>query len=177
VSTEGFNLENDHIPGEHVNEYFHDYVNEFGLTKYIRFNINVKSAVDNGHGGWTLTVIQPGEGVNDWEHQIASAKLVVATGLTSEPFMPELHVEEAFNAPIYHSSEFAAEDGVGRFKNVTLLNGAKFSWDIAYAYASAGVQVDWIIRKSGHGPCWMMPNRMTPLKVIPELLLQTRLMA
>jgi hypothetical protein len=90
--------------------------------------------------------------------------------------MPELHGKEAFGAPIYHSSEFArAQNGLGAFKKVALLSGAKFSWDIAYAYASAGVQVNWIIRKSGHGPCWMMPNRLTPLRVIPELLLQTRL--
>jgi hypothetical protein len=176
MSTEGLDIESDHIPGKHVNEYLQSYVKVFRLTKYMRLNTSVKSAVDNGRDGWTLTVVQSGEGTEDSGYQIAAAKLVIATGLTSEPLMPELDAKETFNAPIYHSSEFAnAEDGLGSFTNVALLSGAKFSWDIAYAYASVGVQVDWITRKSGHGPCWMMPNRLTPLKVIPELLVQTRL--
>jgi lysine/ornithine N-monooxygenase len=175
MSTEGLDLENDHIPGEHVNEYLHSFVKEFSLMRYMRFNTSVKSAVDNGSEGWTLTVVQRANMSNS-EYEINAAKLAVATGLTSEPLMPELVGKEAFGAPIYHSSELAkAENGLGPVENVALLNGAKVSSDIAYAYATAGVQVDWIIRKSGHGSCWMMPNRLTPLKVIPELLLQTRL--
>ncbi|KAF1833984.1 hypothetical protein BDW02DRAFT_569515 [Decorospora gaudefroyi] len=175
MSTKGFNLADDHIPGEHVNEYLHSYVKEFELMRHMRLTTRVKSAVDEKSAGWTLTVVQH-TGPNEKEYKIAASKLVIATGLTSEPLIPTLKREEAFGAPIYHSSQFAkAENGLGTFEKVALLGGAKFSWDIAYAYASAGIQVNWIIRKSGHGPCWMMPNRLTPLRVIPELLLQTRL--
>ncbi|KAF2125387.1 FAD/NAD(P)-binding domain-containing protein [Dothidotthia symphoricarpi CBS 119687] len=175
MNTEGFNLANDHIPGEHVNEYLHKYAEKFGLMKHIRFQCSVESAIDCGSSGWVLTVVEdtnPGTR----EFQLKASKLIVATGLTSEPFVPKLENSETFDAPIYHSSEFArAENGLGSFKEVVLLSGAKFSWDIACAYASAGIKVNWIIRESGHGPCWMMPNRLTPLKIIPELLLQTRL--
>jgi hypothetical protein len=175
MSTEGFNLANDHIPGEHVNGYLNKYAREYDLEKHIRLNCSVDSAVDEGEAGWTLTV----------EHKLDSMpimstikvkKLIMATGLTSEPFMPTMEGKQHFGAPIYHTSELAkAENGLGPFKKVVLLSGAKFSWDIACAYASAGIQVDWVIRESGHGPCWMMPNRLTPLKIIPEFLLQTRL--
>ncbi|RAR00106.1 flavin-binding monooxygenase-like protein [Stemphylium lycopersici] len=172
---DNFNLADDHIPGEHVNRYLHSYAETFSLLKHVRLNTSVESAVDRGSTGWMLTVSQHTES-SERKYQIAAAKLVVATGLTSEPFMPTLHGKETFAAPIYHSSQFArAEHGLGDFKRVALLSGAKFSWDIAYMYASTGIQVDWIIRKSGHGPCWMMPNRLTPFKIIPELLLQTRL--
>lgn len=175
MATNGFNLENDHIPGEHVNQYLHDYVKAFGLKKYICLNTNVKLAVDNGPSGWTLTVSDTSSD-QETETIIKTAKLIIATGLTSEPFMPRLDGKKDFNAPIYHTSEFAkAEGGLGPFQQVALLSGAKFSWDIACAYASAGIEVDWIIRESGHGPCWMTPPRLTPFKIIPELLLQTRL--
>jgi hypothetical protein len=177
MSTEGFNLEDDHIPGEHVNEYLYTFAREFNLEDHIRFGCRVKSAVDLGEAGWSLTV--------DHQHKLDMSpaatvchakKLIVATGLTSEPFMPLMEGKDLFKAPVYHTSELAkAEDGLGSFETVALLSGAKFSWDIACSYASAGVQVDWVIRESGHGPCWMMPNRLTPFKIIPEFLLQTRL--
>lgn len=175
MSTTGFNLADDHIPGEHVNKYLQDYVDEFDLMKHIRLRSSVESALDCGSSGWTLTVVQ-GTDTEECKVSIKTSRLIVATGLTSEPFMPSLEGNDAFDAPIYHSSQFAkAQNGLGPFKDVVLLSGAKFSWDIACAYASAGIKVNWIIRKSGHGPCWMMPNRLTPLKIIPELLLQTRL--
>ncbi|KAJ4373618.1 hypothetical protein N0V86_007761 [Didymella sp. IMI 355093] len=175
MKTDGFDLKNDHIPGEHVNEYLHDFATTFNLTKHMRFRSSVELAVDNGSSGWTLTVADKSSS-KESETIIRTAKLIVATGLTSEPFMPKLNGRDAFDAPIYHTSEFAkAEGGLGNFKRVVLLSGAKFSWDIACAYASAGVQVDWIIRESGHGPCWMTPPRLTPFKIIPELLLQTRI--
>jgi hypothetical protein len=175
MSTEGFDLVDGHIPGEHVNEYLHQYAKHHDLEKYMRFECSVEAAVDNGETGWTLTVAQLLKPTTS-NYTIEARRLIVATGLTSEPFMPKMEGKETFDAPIYHASELAkAESGLGPFKKVALLGGAKFSWDLAYAYATAGVQVDWVIRKSGHGPCWMMPNRLTPLKVIPEHLLQTRL--
>ena len=175
MSTNGYSLENDHIPGEHVNEYLYDYARHFDLLRYIRFNSSVQSAVDAGDLGWTLTVL--GEKADSEAYTAVKAgKLIVATGLTSQPFLPTLKGRESFGAPIYHTSEFAkVENGLGPYKKVVLLSGAKFSWDIACEYASAGIQVDWIIRESGHGPCWMTPSRLTPLKIIPELLPMTRL--
>lgn len=175
MDTEGFNMVDDHIPGGHVNEYLHQFATRFNLEKHLQFNCNVEAAVDNGETGWTLTVEQTVKG-SATPYTIEASRLVLATGLTSEPSMPTLDGKDAFNAPIYHSSELAkAEKGLGHFQKVVLLGGAKYSWDLAYAYALAGVQVEWVIRESGHGPCWMMPNRLTPLKIIPELLLQTRL--
>jgi cation diffusion facilitator CzcD-associated flavoprotein CzcO len=175
MKTDGFNLENDHIPGEHVYQYLCEYAKQFNLTKHIRLNTSVELAVDRGSSGWTLTVADRTL-TKASATVIKTSKLIVATGLTSEPFMPKVIGRDEFQAPVYHTSEFAkAENGLGTFKKVVLLSGAKFSWDIACAYASAGVQVHWVIRESGHGPCWMTPPRLTPFKIIPELLLQTRL--
>jgi hypothetical protein len=175
MSTKGFNPANDHIPGEHVNDYLRKYAKDFCLEKHIRFNCSVTSAIDEGVTGWTIAVEQS-QGSAQLKYNIRTGKMIVATGLTSEPFMPVMEGRDDFGAPIYHTSQLAkAENGLGNFKKVVLLSGAKFSWDMACAYASAGVQVDWVIRESGHGPCWMLPNRLTPFKIIPESLLQTRL--
>jgi hypothetical protein len=175
MSTEGFDLANDHIPGQHVHNYLHKYAKEFDLYKHIRLDCTVNSAVDEENAGWIIDVEQNLE-PEKVRYHIKAGKLIMATGLTSEPFIPEMEGKHTFEAPIYHTSELTkAENGLGPFKKVVILSGAKFSWDIAYAYASAGVQVDWVIRESGHGPCWMVPNRLTPFKIIPELLLQTRL--
>lgn len=175
MSTEGFNLADDHIPGEHVNQYLQEYVKHFDLWKHIRLNCNVLSAVDEGNKGWTVAVEQDVESSRQ-SYEVKTARLIVATGLTSEPFLPAMAGRESFQRPIYHTSELAKhENGLGPFEKVILLGGAKFSWDIACAYAVRGVHVDWVIRESGHGPCWMVPNRLTPLKIIPEFLLQTRL--
>ncbi|KAH8732071.1 hypothetical protein GQ44DRAFT_801010 [Phaeosphaeriaceae sp. PMI808] len=175
MNTEGFNLADDHIPGEHVNQYLHEYAKEYDLGRHIRCQCRVTSAVDEGSTGWTLSIKKDADSAR-MNYLIKAKRLIVATGLTSEPYIPMMEGKHSFDAPIYHTSELArAENGLGSFKKVVLLSGAKFSWDIACAYASAGIQVDWVIRESGHGPCWMMPNRLTPLKVIPELLLQTRL--
>ncbi|KAF3009530.1 hypothetical protein E8E13_004760 [Curvularia kusanoi] len=175
MKTDGFDLDNDHIPGEHVYQYLCDYAQRFDLVKHIRLNTSVELVVDRGSLGWTLSITdRRSDQVS--ATVIRTSKLIVATGLTSEPFMPRMDGKDEFAAPIYHTSEFSrAENGLGPFKKVVLLSGAKFSWDIACAYASAGIQVDWIIRESGHGPCWMTPPRLTPFKIIPELLLQTRL--
>lgn len=85
----GFNLTDAHIPGEYVNEYLHDYAKRFGLTKFMRFNTSVELAVDNGLAGWMLTVAERFKN-EETETIIKTSKLIVATGLTSMPFMPNL---------------------------------------------------------------------------------------
>lgn len=174
MSSHGFG-EDDHIPGQLVHNYLHNYAEKFRLLEHIRLNCNVVTAEEQGKDGWLVTILDEQDPAKP-PSTIWASKLVVATGLTSEPFVPAFKGQDEFDAPIFHSSEFAKQsNGLGPFKKVVVMSGAKFSWDIVSAYASAGVEVDWVIRASGHGPCWMTPNRVTPLKIIPELLLQTRL--
>ncbi|KAJ9660986.1 hypothetical protein H2201_006714 [Coniosporium apollinis] len=162
-----------HIPGPVVHSYLCAYAEKFDLARLVRLSTEVNVVEDRGAVGWKLTVVDVTEPAK--KSEIRASKLVVATGLTSEPFMPELKGRDDFGTPVLHSSEFAKQtDGLGPYKKVVIMSGAKFSWDIAYAYASAGVKVDWVIRASGHGPCWMAPSRVTPLKVITQYLLLTR---
>ncbi|KAL6354018.1 hypothetical protein LRP88_12649 [Fusarium phalaenopsidis] len=66
------------------------------------------------------------------------------------------------------------KDTIQAGKSVTVFGGTKFAWDAVYAYIMAGVKVNWVIRSSGHGPCWMAPAYVTPLKKWLEKLANIR---
>lgn len=120
---------------------------------------------------------------------------MVATGLSSEEFLPKFDGEETFSAPIFHSKHFPKyADTLDTAKSVTVLGGTKSAWDAVYAYASKGIQVDWVIRgmfgaqcaryfhgsnihiESGHGPIWQAPPYVTSFKKWLEKLVNTRLL-
>ena len=134
-----------HIPGEVVHTYLKAYAEHFGMTGFIRLENKVQVAEhqENAEGGWILTVASPQRG----EYKIFVRRLVLATGLTSEPFMPHFDGQESFGGRIFHSKDFRQNrDTLETAKSVTVFGGTKFAWDAVYAYATAGVAVDWVIR-------------------------------
>ena len=166
------------IPGEALHEYFEGFVEESGLEKVIRFGVEVEVAEmreGEGESGWVLGVREVREGGSGTK--ILARKLIIATGLTSEPFLPTFEGAETFDAPIVHSKYLKAHAStITTSDSAVVLGGTKSAWDATYAYASAGVDVHWIIRSTGHGPTWMAPPFVTPLKKQLEKLLLTRLM-
>ncbi|KAL6249321.1 hypothetical protein RBB50_003174 [Rhinocladiella similis] len=158
-----------HIPGTVLHQYLTDYAKKFGVYARIRFNTKVTSAEPSEHGAWLLRT-SPAEG-----NIFQSKKLIIATGLTSEPYVPKLPGMQDFKGQMFHVRDFAGKaDTLKKAKNVVVVGGAKSAWDVAYAYAEAGAQVDMVIRKSGHGPVWMAPPYVTPLKKWLEKLVHTR---
>ncbi|EEH33191.2 hypothetical protein PAAG_04244 [Paracoccidioides lutzii Pb01] len=103
--------------------------------------------------------------------------LILATGLTSEAFLPHFDGQETFGGPIFHIKDFPQNKAtLGTAKSVTILGATKSAWDAAYAYSTAGVKVNWIIRSTGRGPCWMSPPYVTSLKKWIEKLANIRLL-
>ncbi|KAH7317910.1 hypothetical protein BKA65DRAFT_609527 [Rhexocercosporidium sp. MPI-PUGE-AT-0058] len=148
-----------HIPGPVVHDYLTAFAKKFGMLERTRFNCRVES-VERGRDGWLLT-----------------KKLIVATGMTSQPSLPDFEGQEDFGQPLFHSRDFVKhQETLQTVKRVTILGGTKSAWDPVYAYATNGVHVDWVIRESGHGPCWMSPPYVTPLKKWLEKLVHTRLL-
>jgi cation diffusion facilitator CzcD-associated flavoprotein CzcO len=134
----------EHIPGEVMNRYLTDYAERFDIFDKIRRWTTVSAAEhqDGPDGGWVLTV-------QNFErtYNIFAAKLVVATGLTSEPFLPHIAGQETFGAPRFHGKDFIQwAETLDSAKRVTVFGGTKLAWDAVYAYASRGVKVDWVIR-------------------------------
>ncbi|KAL2267177.1 hypothetical protein VTJ83DRAFT_4454 [Remersonia thermophila] len=165
----------EHIPGEAIHQYLTEYARKFGILSNIRYRCKVDSAEHQAgpEGGWILN-LQQEEGQD--RQRIYARKLVVATGMTSEPVLPTIAGQEQFESPLFHSKDVGKHaDTLESAKRLAVLGGAKSAWDFVYAYASRGVQVDWIIRESGHGPMWMAPPYVTPLKKRLEKLVHRRL--
>ncbi|OCT52437.1 Flavin-binding monooxygenase-like family protein [Cladophialophora carrionii] len=171
----------EHIPGTVLHRYLTDYAEKFGVLERTRFNTRVDSVEPTKDGGWLLKTSSPSSvsaTAASSEQEISTfetKKLIVATGLTSQPYIPDLPGMENFEGPLFHARDFAKKaDTIAAAKSAVVVGGAKSAWDVAYAYATAGVQVDMVIRESGRGPVWMAPPYVTPLKKWLEKLVHTR---
>ncbi|RDL37459.1 Uncharacterized protein BP5553_04892 [Venustampulla echinocandica] len=157
-----------HIPGKVLHDYLTKYAEHFGVLQQVRLNSKVETAERGVEGGWLLRI-------NHRPGSILARKLVVATGVASEAFLPTLEGQESFGVPLFHSKDMLQHvETLETTKLVTVLGSTKSGWDAVYAYGSKGIKVNWVIRASGHGPCWMAPPYVTPLKKWLEKLIHTR---
>jgi hypothetical protein len=175
MDTETFGVKSgEHIPGEVVHKYLCSYAEKFDLVRRIELNSKVETAEAGPDDAWTLRITQCHASKQQTVMMVTN-KLVVATGMTSESNMPRLKGEDNFGRPLFHFADFPKHiSTLATTKRVAILGGAKSAWDAVYSYAEAGVEVEWIIRKSGHGPIWMSPPYVTPLKKWLEKLCFTR---
>lgn len=165
----------EHIPGQVIHDYLTDFARHFKLFDKIQFNVSVESAEPLGDDGWKLAVA----GLEGAKRVLTARKLIVATGLTSVPNMPNYKDADSFEAPFFHVKEFGKRVRSGNLegvKNTVVVGGAKSAFDIAYSMVEAGSTVDLVIRDSGNGPAWMAPSFVTPLKIRIDFLLSTRLL-
>ncbi|KAI1350074.1 hypothetical protein F5Y01DRAFT_326766 [Xylaria sp. FL0043] len=164
----------EHISGYAINAYLKAYAQEFGIDQLVRLRSAVLTAEHRDtEGGWILAVKSSG---SDAPVQIYARRLIVATGILSEPFLPYFEGQDTFGGNIFHSKNFpqVVKKGTGDVKAVTIFGSGKSSWDSVYYYATAGIKVNWVIRSTGHGPIWMSPPFVTPFKRWIEKLPNTR---
>lgn len=167
----------EHIPGYIVHEYLDAYATKFGIASKIRYQTEVKTAEQSSDGGWLLTTTNTTANASESpeQSQVYTRKLIIATGLTSQPSKAELPGMDQFDRPSFHTRDFRQHaDVLKQTQTVAILGGNKSGWDAAYEFATAGVQVEWIIRESGHGPVLNAPPYVTPLKRWLEKLTNTR---
>lgn len=176
MSRERYSVGNDeHVPGMVVHRYLTDFARHFNLFDKIQFNVTVDSAELLDTNEWQLATTGP-QGI---KRVLATRKLIVATGLTSIPDMPNYKHSESFEGPLFHVKDFGKQARSGclqGIKNTVVVGGAKSAFDVAYAMVEAGSTVDLVIRDSGSGPAWMAPSFVTPLKTRIDFLLSTRLL-
>lgn len=165
------------FPAGYVTSYLEDYVDSHvyagkSLRERIAFNTAVKRVRrDPDTESWIVTM-------NNLS-VVSTRKLMVCAGLTSIPNMPSLPGQGLFTGKIMHHRDFGSsavlEDP--QVKHIAVLGGAKSAADIAYAAATAGKTVSWIIRRSGSGPGGLLPAKgIGPYRNSNEVL-YTRLMA
>lgn len=145
MDTATFGIESgQHIPGLVVNRYLKAYAEQFGIADRIQLRIKVRSAEHHDKtGGWTLSL----EDASGNQTSVKALRLIIATGLTSDPFLPHFSGQESYGGKIFHGRYFKQNsDTLYTAKNSTIFGGTKFAWDAVYAYATSGVTVDWVIR-------------------------------
>lgn len=149
MATETFGVNpNEHIPGGIVNKYLKAYAERFGIQSLIRLHSKVLVAEhqDTAEGGWVLTVAD----AKQEKYQVFARRLILATGRYSDPFLPHFAGQENFGGKIFHGKQFANNrDTLQSAKAVTIFGASKSAWDAVYAYATAGVKVNWVIRRTG----------------------------
>lgn len=133
------------IPGNVVHDYLKKYAETFGVLPHIRLNSKVGSVQRGEKGGWLLDV-------GDQKDRIFAKKLVLATGMTSEAFIPKIEGDESFGVPLFHIKDFPKQAStLDTVKSVTVLGSTKSAWDAVYAYGSKGIEVNWVIRGTQRG--------------------------
>jgi hypothetical protein len=164
----------DHIPGKVIHEYLVQFAKKFNVLEKIRFSAKVEEVERNGDGRWIITDTGPGNS-GQKSKKIVASKLILATGLTGNPNMPDIPGASEFGGPVYHAKDFFRNKSLlHTAKTVAVYGGSKSGWDAVYSYASAGVQVEWVMRESGRGPCWMTPMLVMGGKKWLEQLVFTR---
>ncbi|GAW12463.1 hypothetical protein ANO14919_018320 [Xylariales sp. No.14919] len=178
MSTDKFDVKpGEHMSGHAINAYLKAYAKQSGISDLIYLNTKVLFAEhqETDDGGWVLTLTTSDPSVRK---KVFTKQLILATGLTSEAFLPHFDGQEVFGGRIFHSKYFKQNnDTVKTAEAVTVFGGSKFAWDAVYFYASAGVKVNWVIRPNGRGPCWMAPPYVTPFKKWIEKLPNVRFLS
>ncbi|CAG8948533.1 unnamed protein product [Penicillium salamii] len=156
------------IPSKAVHDYLVEYATKFQLTDRLRLNTWVEnirrepsSPTDKGSQHWVITVAGT-------EEQLQAKKIIIASGLTSEPLIPALPGREKFEGEVLHSKSLGHPQTVDRIsdssiRHAVVYGGSKSAFDAVYLLLRAGKTVDWVIREGGGGP-----SMMTPLSVLGQ---------
>ncbi len=135
------------IPASKVFEYLSQYADRFSLLEHMRLGVRVLKCAKKGEE-WLVSL--------DINEVIVCDKLVVATGLASDAYMPDIP-RSGFTGPVIHSREISpyfaqfTKGGDGGMRSVTVYGGCKSAIDAVIMCLEAGKEVDWVIRQVGEG--------------------------
>lgn len=135
--------EGEHIPGLSLHKYLCGYAEHFGLVERLRPETEVLEAekLQAVGDGWRLAVRS-----RDGDYILETKKLIVATGVTSQPQRMRVRGQEDFGAPLIITADLPKMGPSllkdPNVKRVTVFGGSKYAYDGVYMFASAGHQVD-----------------------------------
>ena len=140
------------FPAKYTAEYLEAYVDDHvyngqTIRDRVLFKAPVQHAEKGSDGLWTLS--------HSDGRTLKTRKLIEATGMTSQPYIPKLPGADSFQGLSLHHKDFGQSSFLAdpEKKHIVILGGAKSAADVAYAAAKAGGKtVSWIIREDGNGP-------------------------
>ncbi|KAL9613791.1 MAG: hypothetical protein Q9167_001682 [Letrouitia subvulpina] len=143
-----------YISGKTIHDYLNNFAKDHDLVKRISLNTQVTNIDKTKSDLWRLDIKNA--------DPIKAKKLIVASGVSSDPYTPSWP-KENFTKPIIHSAQIGTslETLQGPNTNrVVVLGAAKSAYDTVFLLLKAGKKVDWIIREDGSGPLAIMPPRL-----------------
>ena len=143
-----------YIGGETIHAYLDSFARDHDLVRRIRLRTNVTKVQHYDEQGWRLTI--------DGASSIRAGKIIYATGVSSDPYMPKISKVD-FHKPIIHSGQIGTSLKSlesPETQRATVVGAAKSSYDTVFLLLKAGKKVDWIIREDGSGPLAIMPPRL-----------------
>ncbi|CEN61015.1 hypothetical protein ASPCAL07684 [Aspergillus calidoustus] len=158
------------LPASRVNAYMEGYVDRFKLREQCRFNAKVirvqrGDVGEGGERGWRVEVedrSNGSSGQNTTSEVLYCDKLIVATGTTSTPWLPDDIDWTRFSGTVLHSKEVGQKHGYltsPSVSSITVVGGNKSAVDVVNLCALAGKQVNWVIREEGWGPGFLLKAR------------------
>jgi dimethylaniline monooxygenase (N-oxide forming) len=151
MSAEGVNSKRQ-VTGRMIHNYLQKYAEDHDLIRRIRFNTHVDK-VERSPRGWRLHF-------RDCDDLLDTEKLMVATGVTSIPSMPE-YVAEQVQVPVIHSRDLGqsfSELQQNKYQHIMVVGAAKSAYDAVYLLLTMGKKVTWVIRPNGTGPLAILPS-------------------
>ena len=144
------------VTGNMIHSYLQKYAEDHDLLSRIRFNAVVRNVERGGSRGWQLTIDKSSD-------IIEAEKVLVATGVTSIPHMPEDFDTSPASIPIVHSKDLGTSYQSlqsEKVENVVVVGAAKSAYDAVYLLVSMGKKVTWCIRPDGAGPLAILPTNI-----------------
>ena len=139
----------DFFKAKHTTKYLEDYTDSHShdgqtLRSRIRFGTEVMS-IDKPDDVWVIATRNVETGISSTFH---GSNLMVASGLTSVPYMPRLPGRDNFQGPIIHSEAFGSSTILTspNVSNISVLGGGKSSADMIYTAVKAGKKVTWLLK-------------------------------
>ncbi|MEL7152927.1 MAG: NAD(P)/FAD-dependent oxidoreductase [Pseudomonadota bacterium] len=130
-------------PKDKIGDWLESYTKIMELNYWTR--TTCKSAnYDEASGEWTVTVDRDGE-----EVVLRPKQLVLATGMSGVPNLPDLPGADTFKGEIQHSSQHPGPDAYAG-KKVVVVGSNNSSHDICAALWEAGTDVTMVQRSSTH---------------------------
>lgn len=151
---------NDLVTGYMIQSDLEKYAEDHDLLRRIRFRSWIEKA-ERCPCGWRLRL-------KDSSDVIETKKLIVATGVTSIPNMPEFKTTKT-SIPLIHSIDLASSVGAlgsDDVQSVVVVGAAKSAYHAVYLLLSMGKRVTWLIRPDGSVPMPIMPAEMFGMNTI-----------